>query len=144
MMGWYWLIDKADVVIMRIPFLDIDPSSALKAHMYICIQNGNDKEFIKCQTFKPTHILTCCPPKYYLIEEQNISRNPFIRKITIDCDKSFCVSCVTIDKKSLEKRNVCNELFDSIIEKIKHSDFCKGYLDPISLSMLNHFIYPNI
>ena len=142
-MGWYWLIDKADVVIMRIPFLDIDPSLALKAHMYICIQNGNDKEFIKCQSFKPTHILPEYPPKQYLIEEQNENRNPFIKKTTIDCDKSFCVSCVTIDKKSLEKRNVCNELFDSIIEKIKHSDFFKENLDSTSLCTLNYFIYPN-
>lgn len=138
------MIDRADVVTMYIPFLDIDPSLALKSHMYICIQNGNDKEFIKCQTFKPTHILPDYPPKQYLIEEQNKNRNPFIRKTTIDCDKSLCVSCVTIDKKLLEKRNVCNELFDSIIEKIKHSDFYKENLDPISLSMLNYFIYPNI
>jgi len=144
MMGLYWLIDRADVVTMYIPFLDIDPSLALKSHMYICIQNGNDKEFIKCQSFKPTHISPNYPPKHYLIEEQDKNRNPFIKKTTIDCDKSFCISCVIIDKKLLEKRNVCNELFDSIIEKIKHSDFFKEHLDSISLCGLNHFIIPNI
>lgn len=138
------MIDRADVVTMYIPFLDIDPSLALKSHMYICIQNGKDKEFIKCQSFKPTHIFPDYPPKQYLIEEQNKNRNPFIKKTTIDCDKSFCVSCVTIDKKLLEKRNVCNELFDSIIEKIKHSDFFKENLDSISLCELNYFIFPNI
>ncbi len=142
-MGWHWLINTADVARMYIPFPDIDPSLVLSAHMYICIKNGNDKEFIKCQTFKPPHILPDYPPKYYLIEEQNINRNPFIRKTTIDCDKSFCVFNVIIDKKLLAERNVCNELFDSIIEKIKHSDFHKENLDPISLSTLNYFIYPN-
>jgi len=143
MMGWYWLIDKADVVTMYIPFSDIDSSLALKEHMYICIQNGNDKEFIKCQTFKPTHILANNPPKQYLVEEQNINRNPFNRRTTIDCDKSFCVCCVIIDRKLLEKRNICDVLFNAIIEKIGHSDFYKENLDPISLSTLNYFIIPN-
>lgn len=143
MMGWYWLISKADVVTMYIPFSDIDSSLALNAHMYICIQSGNDKEFIKCQTFKPTHILPNYPPKQYLIEEQDENRNPFNRRTTIDCDRSFCVCYVIIDKKSLSERNVCHELFDAIIEKIKHSDFFKENLDPISLCTLNYFIYPN-
>ena len=128
---------------MRIPFPDIDSSLALHAHMYICIQNGNDKEFIKCQTFKPTHILSGSRPQQYLIEEHNINRNPFIRKTTIDCDKSFCVSYILIDRRLLAERNVCHELFDSIIEKIKHSIFFKENLDSANLCTLNYFIYTN-
>ena len=115
---------------------------ALKSHMYICIQNGNNKEFIKCQTFKPTHLLPNYPPKQYLIEEQDKKRNPFNRRTTIDCDRSFCICYVIIDKKLLAERNICHELFDSIIGKIKHSDFIKENLDPISLCTLNYFICP--
>lgn len=143
MMGWYWLIDKADVITMRVPFPNINSSLALKSHMYICIQNGNNKEFIKCQRFKITHILAGLPPNQYLIEEPNINRNPFIKTTIIDCDKSFCVSCVIIDKKLLATRNVCNELLDSVMEKITHSNFSKENLDPITLSALNCLICLN-
>ena len=137
------MIDKADVITMYIPFPNINPSLALKEHMYICIQDGNDKEFVICQSFKPTHLLPNYPPKQYLIEEKNENRNPFSKTTTIDCDKSFCASCIIIDKKILSKRNVCKELFDSIIIKIRHSDFYKEHLDPISLCISNYFIYPN-
>lgn len=136
------MISQADVVEINVPFPNTDPKLALQAHMFICIQDGNDKEFVICQSFKPTHLLPNYPPKQYLIEEKNENRNPFSKTTTIDCDRSFCICSVTIDKKILAYRNVCCELFDSIIRKIKHSDFYKEYLDPIILSIQNHFIYP--
>ena len=128
---------------MRVPFPNINSSLALKSHMYICIQNGNNKEFIKCQRFKITHMLADSPPYQILIEEPNKNRNPFIKTTTIDCDKSFCVSCVIIDKKLLTTRNVCNELFGSIMRKIKHNNFFKENLDPISLCDSNCLIHLN-
>jgi hypothetical protein len=134
------LIDKADVVKMYVPFPDIDSSLALYSHMYICLQNGNNKELIKCQTFKPTHILSNYPPMLYLIEIPDINRNPFNRKTTIDCDKSFCVSGVLISKRLLARRNVCHNLFNSIIQKMVHSNFCKENLNSNSLSRLNRLI----
>jgi len=137
------LIDKADVVRINFPFPNIDPSLALQEHMFICIQEGNNKEFIKCQSFKPTHLLSSCPPTHYLIEEKNKNRNPFSKRTTIDCDKSFCVSCIILDKKLLAYRNVCKSLFNSILMKIEHSDFYKENIDPVVLCMSNYFIYPN-
>lgn len=138
------MINIADVITMRVPFPNRLSILAVTAHMYICIKNGKDKEFIKCQTFKLTHILDDSPPRQILIEEPDNSRNPFIRKTTIDCDKSFFVSCVIIDKELLATRNVCNELLDSVMKKIKHSNFIKDNLDPIPLCDLNcHRIHLN-
>jgi len=142
-MGYYWLINKADVVTMYIPFPNTLSTLALKKHMYICIQAGNDKEFVKCQSFKPIHMSGNHPPFHYIIEEEDVNRNPFYRCTIIDCDKSFCVSCVVIKKEILERRNVCDKLFDSIIEEIRHDDFVEETLNQKEISFLNYFIYPS-
>jgi len=137
------LIDIADVITMRIPFPNTRSELAFQAHMYICIQNGNNKEFIKCQRFKTAYLLEDSPLNHILIEEPNKNRNPFIKITIIDCDKSFCVCYVITDKKLLATRNVCNELLDSIMEKINHSNFFKENLDPIPLCELNCLIRLN-
>lgn len=137
------MIDIADVITMRIPFPSTRSELALQAHMYICIQNGNNKEFIKCQKFKTAYLLEDSPLNHILIEEPNKNRNPFIKIMIIDCDKSFCVCNVIIDKKLLATRNVCNELLDSIMEKINHSNFFKENLDPIPICGLNCLICLN-
>lgn len=133
------MIDQADVVTMRVPFPQIESSLAVKAHMYVCVQNGTHKKFIKCQTFKPLHIAKTKPPYQYLIEPANIKRNPFMNKTTIDCDKAFCLDNVTIDKSLLTKRrkDVCEDLFGEIQEKTEHVAFLEELLDS------SHFLYLN-
>ena len=136
------MINKADVVTINIPFQKIHPSLALREHMFICLQEGKNKEFVICQTFKPTHLLSCRPPYDYLVEEKNENRNPFSKKTTINCDKSFCVSDVIIDKALLTYRNICKALFKSILSTINHDNFYQENLEPAMLCRLNFCIYP--
>ena len=125
---------------MYVPFPAINSGLALQSHMYVCMRDGLDKEFIKCQTFKPTHLISSNPPYQYLVEEVDTSRNPFLRKTTIDCDKSFCVSNATLDLRLLAQRNVCSSLFTDIINKIRHMAFRQVTLNPQELSNINPWI----
>ena len=134
------MISKRDVITMYVPFPGIDSTLAVNSHMYICMQDGNNKEFIKCQTFKPTHLIKDKPPYQFIVERPNSSRNPFKKTTTIDCDKSFCISNVTISRDLLAWRNICTELFDAISNKIKHSAFYQVVLDPKQLSNINPYI----
>jgi uncharacterized protein (UPF0210 family) len=133
------LIKKMDVVTMKVPFPSISSKLAVMAHMYVCLEEGINKEFVKCQTFKPIHLLANKPPFRYIVESPDITRNPFQKKTTIDCDKAFCVTNVEISPDLLTKtrRNVCSELFTEITNKIKHSAFKKEILNTTELLRLN-------
>lgn len=124
---------------MRVPFPNIDSGLAVHSHMYVCIKKGTQKEFIKCQSFKPQHLMRNKSPKHKIIESANITRNPFINKTTIDCDKSFYIEGVTIDEDLLanRRRDVCEDLFNSIIGKIKHKEFVRETIDVASFLTLN-------
>lgn len=139
MMGCFWLIEQRHVVRMRVPFPNVDSTLAVQPHMYICIKNGAQKEFIKCQTFKPTHLLKNKRPFKYIIESPDINRNPFKDKTTIDCDKSFYINNVIVDRSLLTTRriDVCEELFNSIILEINHQNFSKSSIDIEPLLSLN-------
>lgn len=133
------MIDQADVITIRVPFPQIDSGLAMHSHMFICMENKAQKKFIKSQTFKPSHLMANKEPYHCIIESANIERNPFLKKTTIDCDKSFCVDNVTIDSKLLTKRrkNVCEELFKDIQERIKHEFFTEKVLDASEFLSLN-------
>lgn len=124
---------------MRVPFPQIDSALAVRSHMYICIEEGTQKEFVKCQTFKPVHLISNRRPYKNITEEPDLTRNPFSNKTTIDCDKSFTLENVIL-KKSLvteRRKNVCTELFNDIIEKINHGDFVKESLEQSQFLSLN-------
>lgn len=125
---------------MRVPFPNIDSNLAVRSHMYICLKQGSRKEFVKCQTFKPNHLIKSKPPFNYLIESSDINRNPFSNKTTIDCDKSFSIEDVVIDKSLLttRRKDVCDDLFDGIMESIKHDSFLAESIDVASFISLNH------
>lgn len=127
---------------MKVPFPDVDSTLAVKSHMYVCIKNGIRKEFIKCQTFKPTHKIRNRPPYKFLIEKADINRNPFVSKTTIDCDKSFFLDGVIIDQSLVtdRRKDVCEDLFLSIKEKINHKSFKENYIEIKPLLSLNNKI----
>jgi hypothetical protein len=128
---------------MRIPFPDVSSDLAVKAHMYICLEKGRtNKEFLKCQTSKPIHKLKDRPPFKYVEESPDVTRNPFNNTTIIDCDKSFYVENVVIslDILAFRRRNICEELFSSIISEIQHSAFIKEQLDSSLLTSINYKI----
>jgi len=136
------LIEQKDVVRMRIPFPDINSSLAVYSHMYICIKEGLEKEFIKCQTYKPLKHLSGEPPYVFIIESADINRNPFNHTSIIDCDKKFRVNNVVISRELLttNRKDICVELFTDIMQKIQHEDFMCEDLDPIEVASINHKI----
>lgn len=133
------MISKSDVIRMRVPFPNISSGLAVKAHMYICIEGGLKKKFIKCQTFKPSHALSGRPPKYYIQEPADPSRNPFQNTTTIDCDKEFCVNDVEISLDLLTdvRRDVSEKLFQEIINTTQHEEYKSENMDPNQLANLN-------
>jgi hypothetical protein len=138
--GCCLLIKKMDVVTMRIPFPSISSELAVMAHMYVCLEEGANKEFVKCQTFKPMHMVTNKPPYKFIQENPDINRNPFQRKTTIDCDKGFLVNKVEVSTDLLTKarRNVCSELFTKLTNEIKHANYKKESINTTELTRLNH------
>ncbi|WP_156646337.1 hypothetical protein [Lentibacillus sp. JNUCC-1] len=139
------MIDEKNVIRMRVPFPDIDSGLAARPHMYICLKSGTQKEFIKCQTFKPRHLFRNKAPHNYLIEDPDIDRNPFYDKTTIDCDKSFGVENVTVDKSLItdKREDVCDALFRGVKHKINHSNFVTNFLDIAPLLTINSKITSN-
>ncbi|WP_311078317.1 hypothetical protein [Paenibacillus polymyxa] len=136
------MINKKDVVRMLVPFPNIDSQLALDTHMYICLEEGNQKEFIKCQKFKPTHLISSKPPFNTIVENPDITKNPFNLKTTIDCDKSFIVSNVQVDTRLLttHRRDVCHELFEDIKAKTDHPQFYTEPIDSDNLCRINRLI----
>lgn len=134
------MIKQKEVVTMYIPFPNISADLAQKVHMYICLGEGDEKEFIKCQSFKPTHLFDDVPPDKYVLEECDCKRNPFVKKTTIDCDKSFLCKEVVFDRGILKNRGVCEDLFNSILAEIKHENFFTQLLDEEALVNLNSLI----
>lgn len=136
------MINVSEVVTVRVPFPNISSSLAVRSHMYICIKQGSTKEFLKCQTYKPTHEIAEFPPYKNVIEEADISRNPFQSKTTIDCDKSFIVENVTFDQRLLttSRPDVCPELYGIITNETDHENFTQVSINPVDLQQLNSLI----
>lgn len=127
---------------MRVPFPTIDGELAVSSHMYICIQEGVNKQFVKCQTFKPLHLVPDKLPYKFIREVPDITRNPFKKITTIDCDKSFCMDNVTISPKLLtaSRHDVCGELFNNVETTTGHGDFQQATIQPGPLMQLNRLI----
>ncbi len=127
---------------MRVPFPTISDELAVNSHMYICIQEGREKQFIKCQTYKPLHMIANKPPFHFLKEMPNISRNPFKNVTTIDCDKAFCINDVIIDSELLAKKrkDVCDELYRDVTKKTDHLHFQHNTVSSSELISLNKLI----
>ncbi|MDF1997584.1 hypothetical protein [Peribacillus frigoritolerans] len=136
------MIEKMDVVTMRIPFPTISSDLAVKSHMYICMENGTNKKFVKCQTFKPTHRITGKHPFRFVDEKPDINRNPFQNHTTIDCDKTFNVNNVKMNLglRATMRNDVCSELFDDISNEIQHPDLGEEIIDSRLLAQLNYKI----
>lgn len=124
---------------MRVPFPNVDSGLAVKPHMYVCMKDGTQKEFIKCQSFRPRHLTKKGPPFHFLIESPDEKRNPFSNKTIIDCDKSFGVDNVIVDKSLITqiRKDVCEDLFQRIILKTNHTSFVKKFIDLSPLLSLN-------
>jgi hypothetical protein len=122
---------------MFVPFPSIESELARKSHMYVCLASGTHKQFVKCQTFKPIHLARQCPPYHYIVEKPDATRNPFLRQTTIDCDKIFLVSHVTIHQRLLASRNVCDALYQVIQHTINKHCCPQETLDSQELLQIN-------
>ena len=50
------MINRSDVVRIKMPFLDITSNLAVNSHMYICHHvSGNTVSFVKCQTISENY-----------------------------------------------------------------------------------------
>lgn len=141
-MGCFWLIEEKNVIRMRVPFPNINSGLAARPHMYVCIKSGTQKEFLKCQSFRPAHLLKHKPPYKYLIEPPDINRNPFDNKTTIDCDKSFGIENVIVDKSLItsKRKDICDELYKGLKHEIGHNKFIKKHISISPLLSLNTMI----
>lgn len=133
------MIKKTEVIRMKVPFPNINAALAVTSHMYICIGDGNKKEFVKCQTYKPIHEISSVRPFNFIKEPPSASRNPFNGTTTIDCDKSFCVDNVKMDERMLttNRKDVCSELFTAVTLKTDHQNFSRESVDSNELCNLN-------
>ncbi|MBU4693260.1 hypothetical protein KQ876_03555 [Mycoplasma sp. CSL7491-lung] len=107
------MINIKDVIRLKIPY-----GQGLKkeSHMYICIKNNVQHEFVKCQSYK----ITKSQDKLmndFIIEEPNPLRNPFKRWTIIDCDKVFYTN--SINYSELSKTNIRENISDDLFEKIE-------------------------
>ncbi|MFL2124079.1 hypothetical protein ACEN4K_03885 [Marinilactibacillus psychrotolerans] len=128
-----------DVVRLKMPFPNISAGLAVKPHMYLCIQEGKNKRMLSCQTSKPKLLAEDMPPFVYIEENIDSTRNPFTRKTLIACDYYFPLDDIHVDSSLLAtvRRNVCQELYDNVITKIKHDKFREQPVSKKHLLKLN-------
>lgn len=124
---------------MKVPFPNIDKGLAVKPHMYVCIQDGDKKRFLSCQTKKPILLVEENPPFVYIDENNDINRNPFKWPTLIGCDYAFGINHIHIDSNLLAKkrRDVCQELYDEIEITIQHPSFYTEIMNSANLLKLN-------
>ena len=117
------MIKERHVIRMKIPFPSLSSKLACSSHMYICVERAEPQyKFVKCQTLKP-YMLIKPPTENYCDEPADITRNPFMHKTRIDCDKRFKTSEVEYDDRLLtpNRPDICEELFSVINEKLLQS-----------------------
>lgn len=124
---------------MKIPFPTISDVLAVRNHMYICIKEGQEKEFVKCQSLKPYHLRRGSQPIIRVIEVNDASRNPFKNKTIIDCDKKFEINGITIptDLLCTIRPDVCNELFQDVVSSLSHSNLHNYVLPADEVAHIN-------
>ena len=137
--GFLFMIEKKDVIRMRIPYPNINSDLAKNAHMYICLEN-HPKKFLKCQTSNRHALSKKNPPYQFVKADANINHTPFKRATLIDCDKSFVVNkdiIINEDLLTTRRRDISGKLFDQLKEKINHNDFREVVLDAKTVMQLN-------
>lgn len=120
------MINKCDVIRVKMPFPNINAGLAVVSHMYICYDvTGVEYRFIKCQTLKPA-MLSSTIMRHYWDEQPNINRNPFSHLTRIDCDKIFATKAVTYDDsmKTTTRPDVSQDLMQDIEGELR----CDGYV----------------
>ena len=141
-MVFFSLIEMMDVVTMRVPFPNIDSGLAAISHMYICMEKGpNNKQFVKCQTFKPDHLKPTTEPRKFVKEPGDPTRNPFKAPLnTIDCDKIFHINNVTISSKLLTKpiSNICQPLYQTISTCLNNNTVHSTNNVTVDVALLKH------
>ncbi len=127
---------------MKVPYPNMNSNLAIQAHMYICrTADFNNYKFIKCQTLKP-YMLYSNPINNYHDEYPDENRNPFTRPTRIDCDKIFNSINVSYSDNLLAttRRDINNDLFNILLEKIDSQLPKNIFLDRINLARLNRDI----
>lgn len=127
---------------MKLPFPTIQDTLAYRPHMYVCLESGDKKKFLSCQTKKPSNITEENPPFEYVEEKNDINRNPFKWPTLIACDYAFGLDYVHIDRKLLTKnrRDICQDLYNDIWQTIQHSSFRVEEMDVNNLITLNPYL----
>lgn len=138
------MIDTKDVITMKIPFPDIAANLAVFSHMYVCMQNGTEKKFVKCQTLKPYHLSSKKEPYRYIIEDTDPNRNPFRAKTILDCDKMFLIENVQIPQSLRAARDICQELYDDLVKFTTHKELAIEQLPTQPLLSLNYRMKPEV
>lgn len=127
---------------MKLPFPNSQSRLALNSHMYICLRRGSKKIMVKCQTARPTHLLSNKPPFKYVSESADITRNPFTNTTLVDCDKTFSINDVEIDASLLTtiRKDICHPLFVQINSELQHPNCGNELINTSDLLALNHLI----
>ena len=142
MRGDLSLINRKDVITVRVPFPNISSDLAITAHMYICKSKiGTCHEFVKCQSFKP-YMLVRRDVVSYIDEDADSTRNPFKQKSRIDCDKILITTGVDYDSalRTSTRPDICDDLANQIDEKMTNNPPNRHYLNEDELVSLNRLI----
>ena len=109
------MIDRRDVIRLKVPFPTISAQLAVKAHMYICTsRRESEKRLVKCQTYKLSTVIGSGDTVDRFVQENPCpERNPFKQATLTDCDKLFCTD-TTIPLSLRAGCSVCEELIRDI------------------------------
>jgi len=135
------LINKRDVLRIRMPFPNISADLALNAHMYICHEVVDYKCcFLKCQTLKP-YMLFQDTMQHYWDENPDITRNPFMRPTRIDCDKNFVTEGIKFsDKmKTTVRPDVCIDTMNHAELELAADGYISHTMNDSEVLSLNSF-----
>lgn len=114
------MIKTKDVIKLKIPYPRVTSCLAVRRHMYICKDNdGTTSRLIKCQTYKPALVVNGTIQNY-VIEEADLSRNPFAHQTIIDCDKLFHSELVNVPDslRTNNRRDISDSLYQDILNKL--------------------------
>lgn len=113
------MIDLKDVISLRVPYPDVASGLAKNPHMYICVRVPDSTcELVKCQSFKPYHLLSNSEPIHRIVEQPDASRNPFRHPTVIDLDKLFVATQSLFPDQLKATRGVSDTLFSTIQNEI--------------------------
>ncbi len=116
------MINIKDVITLRVPYPDATGELAKKSHMYICVETTDPLcKLIKCQSFKPYHMLPNSAPLHRIVEQPDISRNPFQHPTVIDLDKLFSATRSLFPDRLKTAKGISDALLTTIQENISNT-----------------------